>query len=75
MVRRRAQRQPVGISDCIGIAVNAAILNRGHWPPEAEVIFRIDATDKAVGLGRMRRGNQSRRFRQPLQLAILQTQT
>jgi len=50
----------MGISDGVGITVDAAIANGRDWRPEAVDVFRIVAANETVGMGRIRHRKQSR---------------
>src|SRR5262245_63572259 len=46
---RRAERNEVRISDCVGIVVVLALSDGGNWPPELLAILRVPACEAGVG--------------------------
>src|SRR5581483_2915645 len=58
VVGRGYQREPVRIVDSVGITVNIAILDSGHWTPEAVGVLGIHAADKAVSIGSIGHGKE-----------------
>jgi hypothetical protein len=56
MIGRGYQREPIWISDSIGIAINFAILDGGDWTPEAEGVLAVHAADKPICKGSIGHG-------------------
>jgi hypothetical protein len=60
MVGCGAERKPGRIGEGFCVAVDIAIRDRSHRPPEPKVIFRVVATNETVGPGGPHHGEQSR---------------